>query len=225
MTIGWAQNTVILEAELTLQEKLWYIRAVRRFGWSKLKLMEGIAASTHLEMALNLTAEVCYTENNTVTERVNDDKHPLHPLWQHMLQPDGRICDERPVRDHLPRCTGWVPEPPLPTAKHGVLTSWNTGFYAMATPTPMGTTPAPAWADDIRKMSDGLPVFEQRAGPFSTRDRMAAPSPETDGKLNRSSKRSAARSRKSPPSCWEPTICSRAPAYPPPSARREWNGF
>ena len=32
MAIGWTQNIVILEAELTLQEKAWYIRAVRQFG-------------------------------------------------------------------------------------------------------------------------------------------------------------------------------------------------
>ena len=38
MAIGWTQNVVILEAELTVQEKAWYIRAVRQFGWSKLKL-------------------------------------------------------------------------------------------------------------------------------------------------------------------------------------------
>ena len=31
MTIGWTQNIVILEAELTLQEKAWYIHAVRQF--------------------------------------------------------------------------------------------------------------------------------------------------------------------------------------------------
>ena len=36
MAIGWTQNAVILEAELSLQERMWYIRAVRQFGWSKL---------------------------------------------------------------------------------------------------------------------------------------------------------------------------------------------
>ena len=82
MAIGWTQNVVILEAELTLQERMWYIRAVRQFGWSKLKLAERIASSTHLEMALDLTAEVCYTEENTVTERVNDDKHPFYLPWE-----------------------------------------------------------------------------------------------------------------------------------------------
>ena len=48
MTIGWTQNAVIMESGLTLQEKAWYIRAVRQFGWSKLELAEQIAASAHL---------------------------------------------------------------------------------------------------------------------------------------------------------------------------------
>lgn len=32
MAIGWTQNVVILEAELTLQAQAWYIRAIRQFG-------------------------------------------------------------------------------------------------------------------------------------------------------------------------------------------------
>ena len=32
MTIGWTQNVVIMEADLTLHEKAWYIRAVQKFG-------------------------------------------------------------------------------------------------------------------------------------------------------------------------------------------------
>ena len=44
MTIGWTQNVVILEADLTLLEKSWYIRAVKQFGWFKLTLLEKIEA-------------------------------------------------------------------------------------------------------------------------------------------------------------------------------------
>ena len=87
MTIGWTQNAVILEAELALQERAWFIRAVRQFGWTKLKLAERIAASALLEMALDLTAEVCYTEENSVTECVNDDKHPLYLPWEYTSCP------------------------------------------------------------------------------------------------------------------------------------------
>lgn len=96
MAIGWTQNAVILEAELTLQEKAWYIRAVRQFGWSKLKLAQKLAVSAHLEMALDLTVEVCYTEENSAMECVNDDKYPLYLPRQHMSKPYGRICDEGP---------------------------------------------------------------------------------------------------------------------------------
>ena len=65
MTIGWTQNVVIVEADLSLQEKMWYIRAVRQFGWSKLELAKQIAAFAHLEKSLDLRPEVCYTEENS----------------------------------------------------------------------------------------------------------------------------------------------------------------
>ena len=67
MTIGWTQNVVIMEAGLTIQEKTWYIRAVRQFGWSKLLLAEQIAASVHLEMPLDISGEVCYTEKKSIS--------------------------------------------------------------------------------------------------------------------------------------------------------------
>ena len=64
MTIGWTQNVVIMESDLMLQDKAWYIRAIRQFGWSKLELATQIAASAHLEISLDLPGEVCYTEEN-----------------------------------------------------------------------------------------------------------------------------------------------------------------
>lgn len=94
MSIGWTQNVAILEAELTLQDKLWYIRAVRRFGWSKVTLAEKIASAAHLEIALDLEAEVCYTEKNSTTECVNDDKDPLCVPREHLSESHGRIRDE-----------------------------------------------------------------------------------------------------------------------------------
>ena len=65
MTIGWTQNIVIMEADLSLQEKAWYICAVRQFGWSKMELAEQIAASAHLEISLDLPEKVCYTGENS----------------------------------------------------------------------------------------------------------------------------------------------------------------
>ena len=97
MTIGWTQNVVILEAELTLQERAWYIRAVQQFGWSKLELQRKIAAGAHLEISLDFTDGMCYTQGkNSVMERTANDENPLYLSRQHLPQPNGRVRDERP---------------------------------------------------------------------------------------------------------------------------------
>ena len=47
MKIGWTQNIVILEADLDMDARLWYLRAVRRFGWSKAELTEKISQNAY----------------------------------------------------------------------------------------------------------------------------------------------------------------------------------
>lgn len=97
MTIGWTQNVVILEAELTPQERAWYIWAVQRFEWSKLELQRKIAAGAHPEIALDFTDGMCYTEaKNSVMERTANDENPLYLPRQHLPQPNGRVRDEGP---------------------------------------------------------------------------------------------------------------------------------
>ena len=44
LLIGWTQNVVILEAELTMEQRCWYIQAVCQFGWSKAELLRQIKA-------------------------------------------------------------------------------------------------------------------------------------------------------------------------------------
>ena len=76
MTIGWTQNVVILEADLALQERVWYVRAAQKFGWSKLELQRKIEECAHLEAALDLDPNMCYTEENqTDMERKNNDEN------------------------------------------------------------------------------------------------------------------------------------------------------
>ena len=60
--IGWTQNVVILEADLDLSLRLWYMRAVRQFGWSKLELIEMIENAAHTEIVLDNGQEVCDNE-------------------------------------------------------------------------------------------------------------------------------------------------------------------
>ena len=47
MRLGWTQNVVILEAELNTEERRWYLRAAKQFGWSKTELQKAIASDTY----------------------------------------------------------------------------------------------------------------------------------------------------------------------------------
>ena len=43
MMIGRIQNIVIIEADLDMDARCWYLQATRQFGWSKAELAEQIA--------------------------------------------------------------------------------------------------------------------------------------------------------------------------------------
>ena len=60
--IGWTQNVVILEAELDLKERLWYMSVAHQFEWSKLVLSEMIENAAHTEIVLDNGLAVC--DNN-----------------------------------------------------------------------------------------------------------------------------------------------------------------
>ena len=95
MTIGWTQNVVILEAELTPREQAWYIKAAGQFGWSKLDLQRRITDKAHLEIVLDFIEKVCYTEaKNDITEYTSNDKDPLYLPREYMQESDGGVCNE-----------------------------------------------------------------------------------------------------------------------------------
>ena len=48
MQTGWTLNVLILEADLTLAERAWYLNASLRFGWTKTTLKEKLEESAHL---------------------------------------------------------------------------------------------------------------------------------------------------------------------------------
>ena len=59
MKLGWIQNVVIMEADLTMELREWYIRAAKEFEWSKIELIANIAANAHENIVLAIK-EVCY---------------------------------------------------------------------------------------------------------------------------------------------------------------------
>ena len=60
LEIGWIQNVVIMEAELTMELREWYMKAAKQFGWSKIELIANIAENAHENIVLAIENEVCY---------------------------------------------------------------------------------------------------------------------------------------------------------------------
>ena len=70
MRIGWTLNVLILEADLTLAERAWYLNAALRFGWTKTTLKEKLEESAHLsEAALDDFQPLWYTKGSETAGR------------------------------------------------------------------------------------------------------------------------------------------------------------
>lgn len=61
LQIGWTQNVVILEADLPMELRGWYLKAVKRFGWSKNELIAKIASNAYGEIVLTIDEQLCYS--------------------------------------------------------------------------------------------------------------------------------------------------------------------
>ena len=87
MKLGWTQNVVIMEADLTMELRGRYLKAAVRFGWSKSQLISGIAKGVHLEIVLESETELCDNdENETETYCGIVTQYELHALEQLLLQ-------------------------------------------------------------------------------------------------------------------------------------------
>ena len=57
LQLGWTQNVVILEADLSMELRRWYLLAACRFGWSKAELKEKIDSKAHEVIVLDTDEE------------------------------------------------------------------------------------------------------------------------------------------------------------------------
>ena len=101
MELSWTQNVVIMEANLTVELREWYLRAVKQFGWSKVELIEKIAARAHEEMVLNIGQEVY--DNIDIVKFSNQIKVAVKFISQKILR--GYLlhrCRGKPKRGEVP---------------------------------------------------------------------------------------------------------------------------
>lgn len=53
---------MIMEAELTMELREWYMKAAKQFGWSKMELIENIKNEAYKEIVLDIGQNLC--DNN-----------------------------------------------------------------------------------------------------------------------------------------------------------------
>ena len=95
LMLNWTQNVVIMEAELSMEERHWYIRKVAESRLSKVELLRMIQSSAHLEISLDEIARNWYTEEkDECSEREQYEEDPVYLSRQYLSQPDGRVRDE-----------------------------------------------------------------------------------------------------------------------------------
>ena len=95
LRLNWTQNVVIMETELTAEERRWYIQQAAAQNLSKSELLRMIEDSAHLESVLDEKVDVWYNESNDeISERTQYEEDPVYLPRQYLPQPDGRVCDE-----------------------------------------------------------------------------------------------------------------------------------
>ena len=79
MRLNWTQNVVIMETELTMDERCWYIRKAAESGLSKTELLRMIERAEHSEIALGESVDTCYTvENDEFSEKNWYEEYPVY---------------------------------------------------------------------------------------------------------------------------------------------------
>ena len=95
LRLKWTQNVVIMEAELTAEERRWYIRQAAAQNLSKSELLRMITDSAYLESVLDEKVDVWYNEDNDeISGRTQYEENPVYLSWKYLPQPNGGVCDE-----------------------------------------------------------------------------------------------------------------------------------
>ena len=88
LRLNWTQNVVIMEAELTAEERRWYIRQAAAQNLSKSELLRMITDSAYLESVLDEKVDVWYNENNDeISERTQYEEDPVYLSRQYPKKP------------------------------------------------------------------------------------------------------------------------------------------
>ena len=96
LRLNWTQNVVIMEAELAVEARAWYIDEALRCDPPKAELLELLSSEAHLQISLDQTEKYWYNaDNDKVLEFDQHEKDTFCVSRQYLPQPNGRVRNER----------------------------------------------------------------------------------------------------------------------------------
>ena len=96
MKIGWTLNVVIMESELTMDARCWYLQKANVGGLSKAELLRMIESAAHLEISLDESKQDWYTkENDECSERMQREEYPVYLPWKYPKKPRKSLLYQR----------------------------------------------------------------------------------------------------------------------------------
>lgn len=96
LRLNWTQNVVIMEAELAVEARAWYIDEALRCDPTKAELLELLSSDAHLQISLDQTEKYWYNAgNDKVLEFDQHEKDTFCVSRQYLPQPNGRVRNER----------------------------------------------------------------------------------------------------------------------------------
>lgn len=98
LQLGWTHNVVILEADLSMELREWYLKAVKQFSWSKAELIEKIATNAHEMIVLAIDEKVCYIEEQektAVQKKAGSILHKKNKIRDLIQKVRCRVCPKK----------------------------------------------------------------------------------------------------------------------------------
>lgn len=97
LQIGWTQNVVIMEADLSMELREWYLRAAKQLGWSKAELAENIADNAHAKIVLTIGDDMSYSEKQKKEAAVHNTNKvfSIIKIIRHLVQRYKSLCKSR----------------------------------------------------------------------------------------------------------------------------------
>ena len=69
-----------MEADLTMELREWYMKAVRQFGWTKMELIKNIESNVHEDIVLIIGQNLCDNENDG--DNFGEDRNPIVNIFE-----------------------------------------------------------------------------------------------------------------------------------------------